>query len=574
MSHQVISLKYRPQRFEDVIGQDHITLTLKNAIEKNRLGHAYIFSGPRGTGKTTTARLLSKMVNCENPQDGNPCNECVTCREITEGRSLDVLEIDGASNRGIDSIRDLREQVKYPPTKGKYKVYIIDEFHQITKDAFNALLKTLEEPPKHILFIFATTELHKVLPTILSRCQRFEFKRIPLNQVMDLLRNIAEQEGIKIDDDSLLLIAKKGDGSIRDSESILEQVIAFSEKDITYESILSILGVIREEVFFEMFRALAAGRADIALNLINDMLMQGYDLVEFVSMFSIFLRDLYMVRAAGSADILNTAENMKKLYADTAKDQDEHALIRMLSIVNEELTRISKSANVKILVETLFIKLSKLNDLQQLDDVIGQVQSSEHMAHPVAEAGSRKSEAGSQKPEDRSQKAEVRSQKAEVRSQKAEVRSSKPEVEYVSPILSRRGMQSPEASKVEPQLDEAPLKVEEEVVIDIELIKKNWKAIVEGVSQSKPSLGSVLTGAGIQAINGRELKLVVEDRLALELLEKNEREISLEIKNKLNVELKLVIVKNKVADSQRVIKTKELDEAAKQIISGFDAELV
>ncbi len=560
MSHQVISLKYRPQRFEDVIGQDHITLTLKNAIEKGRLGHAYIFSGPRGTGKTTTARLLAKMVNCENPKDGNPCNECVSCREITEGRSLDVLEIDGASNRGIDSIRDLREQVKYPPTRGKYKVYIIDEFHQITKDAFNALLKTLEEPPKHILFIFATTELHKVLPTILSRCQRFEFKRIPLSQVMDLLRNIAEQEGIKIDEDSLLLIAKKGDGSIRDSESILEQVIAFSNEEISYESILSILGVIREEIFFDMFKALAAGRADIALNLINDMLMQGYDLVEFVTMFSNFLRDLYMVKASGSADILNTAENLKKEYAEMAMGQDEHALIRMLSIVNDELARISKSANVKILVETLFIKLSKLNDLQQLDEVIGQVQSTEHMAHPVAE---KKTALGSQKPQPVSQKPEAKSEAVSA---------------YVSPILNRKTVPASEVQATVSQNEEKKEKPAVEGIststIDVDVIKKNWEAIVRDLSERKPSLATMLSAAGIVDASGKELKLSVEDDLAKSMLEKNEREICEKIKDKIHVDITLTIVKKKVTDSQRVIKKKELDDAAKQIISSFDAELV
>lgn len=566
MSHQVISLKYRPQRFEDVIGQEHITITLKNAIEKNRLGHAYIFSGPRGTGKTTTARLLAKMVNCQNPQDGNPCNECVSCREITEGRSLDVLEIDGASNRGIDSIRDLREQVKYPPTLGKYKVYIIDEFHQITKDAFNALLKTLEEPPKHILFIFATTELHKVLPTILSRCQRFEFKRIPLVQVMDLLRNIAKQEGIAIDDDSLLLIAKKGDGSIRDSESILEQVIAFSNEDISYESILNILGVIREEVYFSMFRALASAQADKALEIIDDMLMYGYDLAEFVSMFSIFLRDLYMVKAHGSSDILNTTENLKKEYAELAKDQDARELIRMLSIVNDELPRISRSSNTKILVETLFIKLSNLNDLQQLDEVIGELRSG------VASAPSLPTPKPVPTPE----------APKHVVNKAPEVREAV-HTTYSSPILNGKinGNGTPPA----PVIPETKKKEENPVRPDEtesgqahattkEDLKAKWTEVITCMEPKKPAVANMLANVGVLDIKNGTVFLAVDNDYSYDTIGKCEQDICNCLKAVTGESLLIKLEKKEIANNQRVVEKKNIDEATKQIIQSFEGELL
>ncbi|MEA2078091.1 MAG: DNA polymerase III subunit gamma/tau [Candidatus Marinimicrobia bacterium] len=563
MSHQVISLKYRPQCFEDVIGQEHITITLKNAIEKNRLGHAYIFSGPRGTGKTTTARLLAKVVNCENPKDGNPCNECISCREITEGRSLDVLEIDGASNRGIDSIRDLREQVKYPPTRGKYKVYIIDEFHQITKDAFNALLKTLEEPPKHILFIFATTELHKVLPTILSRCQRFEFKRIPLVQVMDLLRNIAKQEKIEIDNDSLLLIAKKGDGSIRDSESILEQVIAFSNKNISYEAILNILGVIHEEVYFSMFEALVSAKADKALKIIDDMLIHGYDLAEFVSMFSIFLRDLYMVKAHKSPDILNTTENLKKDYAELAEKQDAHALIRMLSIVNDEMHRIFRSSNTKILVETLFIKLANLQDFRELDEIIGQLRNTSPVSRPQT----------------------IKSAPKPVPVvNKAPITNESPSKSYTSPILNGniKGA-SPVAKKTESPAEnnepsekqtQEPVSNNKVHTVSLNEVKEKWQAVIDCIQPKKPAVASLLCNVGIINIQNGAVILAVEDDYSYNTITRSELIICNCLKTVLGEKLFLKLEKNKVANNQRVVQKKEIDKATKQIIQSFEGELL
>ncbi|MBN2781116.1 MAG: DNA polymerase III subunit gamma/tau [Candidatus Marinimicrobia bacterium] len=557
MSHQVISLKYRPQQFEDVIGQEHITITLKNAIQKNRLGHAYIFSGPRGTGKTTTARLLAKVVNCESPKNGNPCNVCSSCREITEGRSMDVLEIDGASNRGIDSIRDLREQVKYPPTRGKYKVYIIDEFHQITKDAFNALLKTLEEPPKHILFIFATTELHKVLPTILSRCQRFEFKRIPLLQIMDLLRGIARQEGIAIDDDALLLIAKKGDGSIRDSESILEQVIAFSNEDISYEAILNMLGVIREDVFFTLFAALNNGDAGAALQLIDDMLMQGYDLTEFLSMFSVFLRDLYMVKAHGSADILNTTENLKHEYLSVARAQDERTLIRMLSIVNEEMPAISRSANTKILTEALFIKLSRMKDFVDLDRVLTQLKNTPPPAAAPAEA----------RRESTPPKASA------ARPYQSPILHAAPKTEIGAAAKDRPAEKTPPPAAL-PE-DPAPGPgTEKTPELTLDIVRERWQEIIDCMQPKKPAVAGLLCQVGLTRVTEDTLYLAAENDYAYQTIHSSEQIIRSCIKTVLGAALTVRVEKNKVAQDQKVSKKESIDEAAKMVMQSFEGELV
>jgi len=249
MSYVVIARRWRPQQFNEIIGQEHVSKTLSNAIANNRIAHSYIFTGPRGVGKTTTARILAKAVNCEKGPTPHPCNECASCKAITVGNSMDVLEIDGASNRGIDEVRNLRENIRYAPTQGKYRIYIIDEVHMLTKEAFNALLKTLEEPPEHAMFIFATTEIHRVPATILSRCQRFDFRRIPLKTIMEHLRRICDGEKIDIQEEALLQIAKKADGSMRDAQSILDQLISFSGNKIAFEDVAQALGVIHQDLF-------------------------------------------------------------------------------------------------------------------------------------------------------------------------------------------------------------------------------------------------------------------------------------------------------------------------------------
>src|SRR3970040_703834 len=249
MEFIVTARKWRPKKFSEVIGQEHITTTLQNSIRSNRIAHAYLFTGPRGVGKTSTARIFAKVLNCLNPKDTEPCNECELCKDIQNNQSLDIIEIDGASNRGIDEIRTLRESVKYAPTKGKYKVYIIDEVHMLTKESFNAFLKTLEEPPEHIIFIFATTDVHKVPLTIISRCQRYDFRRIQLDKIKETLRTIASEEKIEIDDKTLTIIAKKADGALRDAESYFDQVVAFSQGKIDAELVTHMLNLIDEEIY-------------------------------------------------------------------------------------------------------------------------------------------------------------------------------------------------------------------------------------------------------------------------------------------------------------------------------------
>ena len=277
MSYTVFALKWRPQDFESIIGQDHIVGTLKNAIQKGRLAHAYLFTGPRGVGKTSTARILAKVLNCKEGSILKPCQKCSSCLEINQGRSLDVIEIDGASNRGIDEIRALRENVKFSPTNGKYKVYIIDEVHQITPDGFNALLKTLEEPPEFVKFIFATTHPQKVMPTIISRCQRMDFRRISVIEIISQLEKIIAQEKITVDKEVLFAVAKSSDGSLRDAESVLDQLVSFSTDNVSLKDAISVLGMVQQDVLFALTDKIIQKNPTEALKLFNDIIDDGKD---------------------------------------------------------------------------------------------------------------------------------------------------------------------------------------------------------------------------------------------------------------------------------------------------------
>ena len=334
MSDYVVTArKWRPVRFEDVVGQGHITTTLRNAMAAKRLAHAYLFGGPRGVGKTTTARLLAKAVNCSAPVDQNPDNTCESCIEITEGRSFDVLEIDGASNRGVEEIRNLRESVRYAPSRGAYRVFIIDEVHMLTKEAFNALLKTLEEPPPHVLFIFATTEVNKVPATILSRCQRFDFRRIKTDEIAANLRAIAQAEGLGIDDDALHLVARRGDGSLRDAQSVFDQVVALCGTSVTRAKIVEALNLVDQEVYFRMTDLIKTGDVKGGLALVDDIMTAGHDLREFLSGLTEHLRNLLVARTTGATLLIESADVYRHRYAAESEAFSVADLLRLQHLV-------------------------------------------------------------------------------------------------------------------------------------------------------------------------------------------------------------------------------------------------
>src|SRR5438477_3893045 len=320
MSYQVIDRKYRPQRCSDVIGQEHVTQTLSNAIQQNRIAHAYLFCGPRGTGKTTIARIFAKCLNCAGGPKVDFDDNDPRCQEITEGRSLDVLEIDGASNRGIDEIRELRETAKYAPSSSKFKIYIIDEVHMLTKEAFNALLKTLEEPPAHVKFMFATTEPEKVLPTILSRCQRFDLRRIPVALIVKHLGDIAALEKVQIDEGALHAIARGADGGMRDAESALDQLISFCGNKIVEEDVLSMFGLAAQGQILDLSRAILAGEIETALRELNELSRHGKDLGRLLSDLLGHFRNLLIYQVSkGDTTLLDISETEAASLAEQAR---------------------------------------------------------------------------------------------------------------------------------------------------------------------------------------------------------------------------------------------------------------
>jgi len=356
--YQVLARKYRPQSFKEVVGQEAIITTLKNAIKNNRLAHAYLFCGSRGTGKTTIARILAKALNCHNPSDDlEPCSVCSSCREIACGHSLNVLEIDGASHRGIDDIRQINETVGYA-SSGKYKIYIIDEVHMLTKEAFNALLKTLEEPPPGVKFLFATTEPHKVLPTILSRCQRFNLSRIPTEQIINKLRKITQEMNIQVQDDALLLLAQRADGGLRDAESLMDQIIAFHEGEITAATVAEVLGIMPRDQFFELDRAGKEGQLGIAFEIAHLVFSQGKDLTHFVESLADHFRTLILVKLSGkSAPFLTLSPADRDKYEQSAKLYSQEQCMTVLDYLVEQQQQIRFAHSPRIALEAILLRV-------------------------------------------------------------------------------------------------------------------------------------------------------------------------------------------------------------------------
>ena len=378
MEYLVLARKWRPQVFEDVLGQEHVVRTLSNAITQARIAHAFLFSGPRGVGKTSIARILAKALNCEQGPTPTPCNKCVHCREVTDGIAMDVREIDGASNRGIDEIRELRENVKFAPASCRYKVYIIDEVHMLTREAFNALLKTLEEPPAHVIFIFATTETHKVPATILSRCQSFEFRRIPLRIIADNLRKIAAADGIRISDTGLAWIAEAGDGSLRDSQSIFDQVISYAGFEIEDRAIEELLGRSDRRFLFLLSEAVLARDAGRCLKIVDEAYYAGLDMKFFYQTLLGHFRNLLLVGiSGGEGSLVDLPGDEREKYRGQAAGALRETLQRYLEILMAEEENVRRSQNPRLNLEAILCRLAWLEPMIPIDEVLSRMETLE-----------------------------------------------------------------------------------------------------------------------------------------------------------------------------------------------------
>ena len=396
MSYTALYRKWRPSNFDEVKGQDHIVTTLRNQIKNDRIGHAYLFCGTRGTGKTSVAKILAKAVNCSHPVDGNPCGECEVCRAVAAGASMNVIEIDAASNNGVDNIREIKEEVAYPPTQGRFKGYIIDEVHMLSIGAFNALLKTLEEPPAYVIFILATTEAHKIPITILSRCQRYDFRRISIETISDRLSELMDAEGITADEKALRYVAKAADGSMRDALSLLDQCLAFyMGQELKYENVLDVLGAVDNDVFSDFFRGIVQGDAIGLIHKLEKIIIDGRDLSQFVSDFTWYLRNLMLLQSSTDAsDVLEMSEENLRILKEDAILTDLNGVMRYIRVFSELSGQLKNSSQKRVMVEVALIKLTRPSMEKSLDSVLDRIKVLERQMETGLEAAAKSIAAG------------------------------------------------------------------------------------------------------------------------------------------------------------------------------------
>lgn len=378
--HKALYRVYRPLKFEDVIGQEHITKTIKNQIDNDSIAHAYLFSGTRGTGKTSTAKIFARAVNCINPNNHEPCNECEICKGILNDSIMDVIEIDAASNNGVDDIRELRENVKYPPTKGKYKVYIIDEVHMLSQGAFNALLKTLEEPPYYIIFILATTEAHKIPATILSRCQKYDFKRVKVDDIVIRMKKICNDLNIQVEEKALNLIARNAGGALRDALSILDQCVSYSEDEIKYSDVVNLLGTVNIDFLFDMSKHIIEEDTKQALELLNELIICGKDIKHFLTDLIDHFRNLMVCKVSHELyEIINLPVETIDLLKNQADHVDLNNIIEIINLLSETQNNIKYASNPRISLEITIMKLSQPVLKTDDDSILSRIQNIENV---------------------------------------------------------------------------------------------------------------------------------------------------------------------------------------------------
>ena len=495
MSYKVLSLKYRPQNFLEVVGQEHVTQTLVNAFKKDRVGQGYIFTGPRGVGKTTTARILAKGLNCKDSKDGNPCNKCNICHEITEYRNLDVLEIDGASNRGIEEIRNLRELIKFTPMNASYKIFIIDEVHMLTNQAFNALLRTLEEPPPHGKFIMCTTDIHKVPDTIISRCQRFDFNRISINDIKESINSVLKKEKLDSDVESIEAIATKSEGSMRDALSILDQVIAFSDSKINFKDVEKILGLVSSEVYFQLTDSIKDKNAELLLEALTEIRNGGIPVNDVVKGLNVHIRNLMYASLNDGVNVLDISNDLKNKYIESSKLWDLRDLLRITEVINDLEININRSNQPYIMFEITTFKLLEMDQTIFIEELLNKSFT------PTGD-GQKKNELTD---DDKVEK---------------EVNKSIEVDKKESDELNENLEDSVNTNKENEDL-------EDNLKIDIDYVKNKWSEIVTAVTDFRTSIGIVMEHSMPIEVEKSILKVGVHNqpKFSLDLLNNNKQVI-------------------------------------------------
>ena len=496
MSYQILSLKYRPQSFDDVVGQTHVTQTLVNAFKKDRVAQGYIFTGPRGVGKTTTARIMAKGLNCSDSNNGEPCNDCTVCNEITESRNLDVLEIDGASNRGIEEIRNLRELIKFTPMNAPYKIFIIDEVHMLTNPAFNALLRTLEEPPAHGKFIMCTTDIHKLPATIISRCQRFDFHRLPIDVIRETINNIISKEELQSDSASVDAIARKSEGSMRDALSILDQVIAFSNEQIVFKEVEKVLGLIPHDIYFGFTDALKDKDSAGLLTTLVQIRDQGIPTDDILSGLNKHVHNLMFATISDGLKAVELNDDLMQQYIVSAESWDVRDLLRISQVITDVETRIKRASQPYIMLEMMGLKLFEMDksvSIEQLLKNSPQQSGSSSQAAPM-------------------QKKKIKTDKTDKGTNAQNVNKGKPD-KTNEPISKHNEVN-------EPKKDD---KTKKKAGLNVEELKDKWSEIITSVTNLRTSVGMVLEHCIPLEFIGKKAQvgMVNQPRFNLDLIRKN-----------------------------------------------------